>query len=96
MPRRIDDPRPTLPTTPTSSPQRTRSTNHPSPASTPTQPPTAIRPPFGTEFQYKVIKRNPDGSVDWKAGENAFLIVDPTDARFGNESNGRMIRSDAF
>jgi hypothetical protein len=52
--------------------------------------------PFGTEFQYKVIKRNPDGSVDWKAGENGFLIVDPTDARFGNESNGRMIRSDAF
>ncbi len=32
--------------------------------------------PLGTTLEYKVIKRNADGRVDWEPGKNAVLIVD--------------------
>lgn len=33
--------------------------------------------PFGMELEYKVIKRNPDGGIQWEPGENQLLLVDP-------------------
>lgn len=36
--------------------------------------------PLGMQFEYKVIKRSPDGRIDWEPGQNAMLLVDPTDA----------------
>ncbi|MBL8920128.1 MAG: hypothetical protein JNJ54_14780 [Myxococcaceae bacterium] len=32
--------------------------------------------PLGTTLEYKVIKRNPDGRIDWEPGQNAVLVVD--------------------
>ncbi len=34
--------------------------------------------PLGTTLEYKVVKRNADGRVDWEPGQNAVLIVDNT------------------
>ena len=34
--------------------------------------------PLGTTLEYKVVKRNADGRVDWEPGKNAVLIVDNT------------------
>ena len=55
--------------------------------------------PFGTTFNYKVVKRNPDGSLDWQPGENDFLIVDPSDKRYGAQDPSdplRQVRTDEF
>ena len=41
--------------------------------------------PFGTQFEFKVVKRNPNGSIEWQQGKNGFLIVDPSDRRFGED-----------
>lgn len=35
--------------------------------------------PLGMRFEYKVVKRDGDGKLDWEPGENAVLIVDPTE-----------------
>jgi predicted metal-dependent phosphoesterase TrpH len=32
--------------------------------------------PLGTTLEYKVVKRNPDGRLDWEPGQNAVLVVD--------------------
>lgn len=32
--------------------------------------------PLGTTLEYKVVKRSPDGRVEWEPGENAVLVVD--------------------
>lgn len=37
-----------------------------------------IELPLGTTLEYKVIKRNADGRVDWEPGQNAVLVVDNT------------------
>ncbi len=34
--------------------------------------------PLGARLEYKVVKRDADGRVEWEPGENAVLIVDPT------------------
>ncbi len=54
--------------------------------------------PFGTQFSYKVVKKNPDGSLEWEPGQNSFLIVDPTDSRFTipDDDMSHMVRDDQF
>lgn len=54
--------------------------------------------PFGTQFSYKVVKRNPDGTLNWQPGRNAFLVVDPTDQRFTQSDRdlNHMTRTDKF
>lgn len=54
--------------------------------------------PFGTQFSYKIVKRNSDGSLDWQPGKNSFLIVDPTDQRFTQPDHNptQMTRTDKF
>jgi hypothetical protein len=42
--------------------------------------------PFGTLFEYKVVKKNDDGKVEWPTGRNGILIVDPTDSRYSNQT----------
>ncbi len=56
----------------------------------------ALELPFGSQFEYKIVKREPNGSLQWEAGPNAFLIVDPTDARYGQGSGNTLLRSDDF
>ncbi|MFN7131912.1 MAG: carbohydrate-binding module family 20 domain-containing protein [Myxococcales bacterium] len=48
--------------------------------------------PLGAKLEYKVVKRSPDGRVEWEPGENAVLIVDPTTTARTNA----MSVSDAF
>jgi len=56
----------------------------------------ALELPFGTQFEYKIVKREPNGSLQWEAGPNAFLIVDPTDARYGQGVGNTLLRSDDY
>lgn len=37
-----------------------------------------VEVPLGARFEYKVVKRDRDGGMDWEPGQNAVLIVDPT------------------
>lgn len=39
---------------------------------------TELEMPMGTMLEYKVIKRSPDGRVEWEPGQNAMVVVDPT------------------
>lgn len=34
--------------------------------------------PLGMALEYKVVKRDPSGRVEWEPGRNAILVVDPT------------------
>ncbi len=54
--------------------------------------------PFGTQFSYKIVKKNPDGTIDWDPDQNGFLIVDPADKRFTtpDSDSSRMVRTDEF
>jgi hypothetical protein len=53
-----------------------------------------IEVPLGARFEYKVVKRNARGEIDWEPGTNAILVVDPTSApdpaliRVGDAFNG--------
>ncbi len=36
--------------------------------------------PLGARLEYKVVKRDANGNVDWEPGQDAVLIVDPTES----------------
>jgi hypothetical protein len=46
-----------------------------------------IRLPFGLELEYKVVKRNPDGHIEWEPGDNQLLIIDPVQHSGDTEGN---------
>lgn len=48
--------------------------------------------PLGMAFEYKVVKRDADGRLDWEPGQNAILVVDPTQTA----DPGRLQVSDDF
>ncbi len=58
----------------------------------------SLKLPFGTIFHYKIVKKNPDGRIEWESGKNAILIVDPTDKRFNDNSSDplKQIQKDQF
>ncbi|MHB8872450.1 MAG: carbohydrate-binding module family 20 domain-containing protein [Myxococcaceae bacterium] len=37
--------------------------------------------PLGMRLEYKVVKRDSDGRLDWEPGQNAVLVVDPTQSK---------------
>ena len=48
----------------------------------------SLKLPFGSKFEFKVVKKGPDGSIEWQPGRNGVLIVDPMDGRFNADVNG--------
>ncbi len=54
----------------------------------------AVEVPLGARFEYKVVKRDRDGRVEWEPGQNAVLVVDTTrgsdldDLRVSEDFNG--------
>ena len=55
---------------------------------------TPLEIPLGARFEYKVVKRDAGGQIDWEPGDNAILVVDPTaapdphDIEVGESFNG--------
>ena len=39
---------------------------------------TDLQLPLGMRLEYKVVKRDAQGNMDWEPGQNAVLVVDPT------------------
>jgi len=50
--------------------------------------------PLGTALEYKIVKRNSNGRLDWEPGQNAVMIVDPSD--YGRGSTDDMLVQDDF
>jgi hypothetical protein len=51
-----------------------------------------VEVPLGTRFEYKVVKRNADGKLEWEPGQNAVLIADP----IKDANHDRVHVDDAF
>jgi hypothetical protein len=50
--------------------------------------------PLGSVLEYKIVKRDEDGGLEWEPGENAVIVVDPSDQ--GRGSTDDMNVSDSF
>ena len=53
-----------------------------------------IELPLSASLEYKIVKRDPDGSLKWEPGKNAVLVVDPSD--WGRGSTDDMQVTDDF
>ncbi|MEW5853788.1 MAG: phospholipase D-like domain-containing protein [Myxococcota bacterium] len=56
---------------------------------------TSVALPFGISLEYKVVKRNEHGELQWEGGENQLLVVDSGDLRVkGADQRGNTLKVD--